>query len=342
MELYNKAYNDLISNFWSEEQGVCKQHSKHFILPKKVDRDEEGVYSYWWHAHELDYLVDVYLRTKSKETLQLINSTIVNNIRLNGNTIKNDFYDDMLWNALAIERLYRETRDIEHKAYLMTLWEDIKLGYNEWCGGGVAWRKDMLWYKNTPANCPAIILASRMYNLNGKEEDLRFAKNVFDWQIENLFDHETGYVIDGMNRENDMKKDIDWKFTYCQGVFIGACLEMSKQFGNKAYLKYANMTIDNLDKMFLDENNILIDEGADDIGLFKGILARYLAEYHIATGCEKSLNVVQANYLQLENIAKEQSGLFSRDFYKLKSEVELPEYLSAAILIEAYQNILNK
>lgn len=337
--LETKAYNDLLEHFWDQENGICKQHNKHFILPKKIDRDEEGVYSYWWHAHELDYLVDVYLRTKDDEVLKYINSCIVNNIRLNGNTIKNDFYDDMLWNAIAIERLYRETRDIEYKSYLMTLWEDIKLGYNEWCGGGVAWRKDMLWYKNTPANAPAVILASRMYKLNHKEEDLRFAKKVFDWQLNNLYDFETGYVIDGMNREQDMKKDVDWKFTYCQGVFIGACMEMHEHFENDLYLEYAEKTINNLQNDYMDHERIFKDEGSDDIGLFKGILARYLSEYYLYTGNEQSKAILEVNYAKLEEVAKEQTGLFSRDFYKLKDEVELPEYLSAAILIEAYNNI---
>lgn len=339
MNIEVKAYEDFITNFWNEKEGVCNQHSKHFILPKKVDRDEAGVYSYWWHAHELDYLVDVYLRTKDKKVLEKINSTIVNNIRLNGNTIKNDFYDDMLWNGLALERLYNETRDIEYKSYLTTLWEDIKLGYNETCGGGVAWRKDMIWYKNTPAQCPAIILAVRMYKLNNNEEDLRFAKKVFDWQLENLCDSDTGYIIDGMNREQDMKKDVDWKFTYCQGVFIGACMEMHTQFGNPKYLEYASKTIDNLKTDFLDQNNILIDEGADDIGLFKGILVRYLSEYSNYINNDKAKQIVIDNYNQLEKIANTQTGLFSRDFYKLKDEVELPEYLSAAILIESYLNL---
>lgn len=342
MDLAKKTYNDICEVFWDNENGICKQHSEHFILPRKIGHDEPGVYSYWWHAHELDYFVDVYLRTNDEAVLSKINSIIVNNIRLNGNTIKNEFYDDMLWNALALERLYRETRIVEYKSYLTTLWADIKLGYNEWCGGGIAWRKDMLWYKNTPANCPAIILGCRMYQLTGNEEDLALAKNVFDWQLKNLYDFNTGYVLDGMNREQDMKKDYDWKFTYCQGIFIGACMEMSKYFNKEKYLEYARKTIGNLEIDFLDENGIVKKEGQDDIGLFKGILFRYLGEFYEYTNDEKSLKIINDNYDQLLKIVEEQMGLFTHDLYQLKADAELPEFLSAAILIETHNKITNK
>lgn len=71
----------------------------------------------------------------------------------------------MEWTALALLRAYRVTG---HEAYLnavLDLWEDIKTAWNEQLGGGLAWKKDQLDYKNTPANAPAVILAARLYEL---------------------------------------------------------------------------------------------------------------------------------------------------------------------------------
>src|SRR5690606_39804151 len=60
----------------------------------------------------------------------------------------------------------------------------------------------------------------------GNEEDLDWAIKIYDWQKRMLVDPVTGFVWDGMNREGDGKIDKDWKFTYCQGVYIGAGLEL--------------------------------------------------------------------------------------------------------------------
>lgn len=333
MIVQEKIYKLFMENFWHTTEGISKQHSKHFILERKIGHNEPGVYSYWWHAHELEYLVDVYLRTNDKIIIEQINSVIVNNIRLNGNTIKNDFYDDMLWNALAIERLYRYTRDVEYKHYLLTLVEDIIIGINEYCGGGMSWRKDMPWYKNTPANCPAIILFVRLYELFNDEMYLQYAKNIFDWQIENLFIQETGQVIDGMNREQNMQKDIDWKFTYCQGVFIGACVEINKFFPSINSLEFAEKAVDYAIRNFT-KNDIFIPEGGDDIGLFKGILIRYLALYTQYTGDSNIKSIITKNSMLIEKTLADNCSLIGDDFSKTISECELPEFLSVAITCE--------
>ena len=89
----------------------------------------------------------------------------------------------------------------------------------------MAWKKDQLHYKNTPANAPAAIIAFRLYQRFGKKEDLEWGEKIFTWNRDQLMDPETCFVWDGMNREGDGKIDKEWKFTYCQGVMLGAALE---------------------------------------------------------------------------------------------------------------------
>ena len=59
------------------------------------------------------------------------------------------------------------------------------------------------------------------------------------WNRDNLMDPETCFIWDGMNREGDGKIDKDWKFTYCQGVVMGAAVEYYKITGNGEHLELA-------------------------------------------------------------------------------------------------------
>ena len=154
----------------------------------------------------------------------------------NGGVWPNDFYDDMEWLALAWLRAYNATGEEKYKEAALLLWEDIKTGWNEEQGGGIAWRKPQLDYKNTPANAPAVILAARLYKQFGKAEDLAWAKKIYDWQKANLVDPDTGFVWDGKNREGDGKIDKSWEFSYCQGVYIGAGVALYQVTGDKSYL----------------------------------------------------------------------------------------------------------
>jgi predicted alpha-1,6-mannanase (GH76 family) len=80
-----------------------------------------------------------------------------------------------------------------------------------------------------------------------------------------------------MNRLGDGEIDYDWKFTYCQGVFLGAGVELYRCTADKSYLEDAKRTADACMLELCDPETLLLpDEGIDDTGLFKGILIRYL------------------------------------------------------------------
>ena len=48
-----------------------------------------------------------------------------------------DYYDDMLWMGIALQRLQAHTGDARQRGDVNTLWTDIKLGWSEAQGGGV-------------------------------------------------------------------------------------------------------------------------------------------------------------------------------------------------------------
>lgn len=246
-------------------------NGQYFIKNNSGSKD----FNYWPNAHMLDVLTDGYLRTKNTAYLPRMKA-LLNGIKAsNGNTYSNEFYDDMGWLANASLRDYVITSDADYLAVAQQLYTEIKTGSNTTAGGGIAWRKSQLYYKNIPTTGNMCILASRFYKLQNKPEDLAFAKSLYDWMKANLVNG-AGQVQDGINRNNDGKID-NWIFTYNQGLFIGSAVELYNITKNQAYLQDAILTAnDALIDANLLTNGILKSEGQGDGGLFKGVIVRYL------------------------------------------------------------------
>ena len=236
-------------------------------------------FNYWWQAHGLDILLDGYQRTKVTDYTTRMQQLQQGTKKKNGNTYLNTFYDDMAWEALANLRAFQITQDPSYKATATLLWADLKTGWNTNQGGGIAWNKGQLDYKNTPANAPVAIFAARLYQLDRNPDDLAWAQKIYDWEKKNLVDPTTGAVWDGLNRQGDGQVDKNWIFSYNQGVFLGAGLELYRATQQSTYLDDANRTAGYvLNDSQLSPGGILKDEGGGDGGLFKGILVRYLAQ----------------------------------------------------------------
>jgi predicted alpha-1,6-mannanase (GH76 family) len=236
-------------------------------------------FNYWWQAHGLDILLDGYQRTKVTDYTAKMQQLQQGTKKKNGNTYYNNFYDDMAWQALANLRAFQITQDPSYKATATQLWADLKNGWNTEQGGGIAWKKDQRDYKNTPANAPVAILGARLYQLDRNPDDLAWAQKIYDWEKKTLVDPTSGAVWDGINRQGTGQIDKDWRFSYNQGVFLGAGLELYRATQQSSYLDDANRTAGFVvNDSQLSPGGVLKDEGGGDGGLFKGILVRYLAQ----------------------------------------------------------------
>ena len=236
-------------------------------------------FNYWWQGHGLDILVDGYQRTKVLDYITKMQQLQQGAKKQNGNTYFNNYYDDMAWQALANLRAFQITQDQSYKATAQLLWADLKNGWNDNQGGGIAWKKDQRDYKNTPANAPVAILGARLYQLDRNPDDLAWATKIYEWQKKTLVDPTTGAVWDGINRQGDGQIDKNWLFSYNQGVYLGAALELYRATQQSSYLDDANRTAGYvLNDSQLSPGGVVRDEGAGDGGLFKGILMRYLAQ----------------------------------------------------------------
>lgn len=294
-------------------------------------------FNYWPNAHALDVLVDAYLR-KNDPAIKTRMDELLEGMKVkNGNSYINHFYDDMEWMALACLRAYEATSDANYKTTAELLWNDIKGGWDDTFGGGLYWNKDRK-NKNTPANAPASIIAARMYQLNQNGEDLDWAKKIYQWQKTYLVDPVSGLVWDGLDATGTNK---DWKFTYNQGVYIGAGIELYKITGEQVYINDALKTAGNSLTGDFTQGNIMKDEGGGDGGLFKGILVRYLmlliTDGNInSTDAAKFISFLKLNgeTLWLQGTARPQI-IFNTKWTTIAATSDLTTQLSGAMLIEA-------
>ncbi|NTS42580.1 glycosyl hydrolase family 76 [Flavisolibacter sp. BT320] len=309
------------------------------------EKNTNTAFHYWPQAHGLDILVDAYVRTGNAEYKNYMDKWFTGVNRKNGNTFLNEFYDDMDWNALAMLRAFEATGDQKYKTAVDAVWTDIKTGWNTTMGGGIAWRKAMPYYKNTPANAPAAILAARLYKKTKNADDLAWSKKIYSWLKDSLYNKNTGWVYDGMNSDNDGKRNTTWKFTYNQGTFIGAAVELYSITNDAGYLndalQAANFTLtDNTLTNFTD--NLLRDEGGGDGGLFKGVFVRYLTQLILAPGMVSSDKQRYTNYLKhnaqtLWNTGTDKSYLLYGTYWKTPpgATTDFTTQASGAMLIEA-------
>ncbi|MCC3376861.1 glycoside hydrolase family 76 protein [Cohnella sp. REN36] len=263
----------LESSFWDGKRGLYSNASP-CMLQLCTDP-----FNYWWMAHAADALTDGYQRTGDARYGERLADLYDGLLARNAGVWPNDYYDDMAWMGLAWLRAFDATGEERYKEAALTLWADIRGGWNDEMGGGIAWRKEQTDYKNTPANAPSAILAARLYERFGNAEDLDWAKRIYEWETKTLVDPETGFVWDGINRTGDGEIDKAWQFSYNQGVYIGASVELYRATKEASYLEAARRTASvAAETLAGGPEGLLPSEGDGDGALFKGVFVRYLGE----------------------------------------------------------------
>lgn len=329
-QMAQQTSDELITQFWNNE-GYFNYGS---------DGSDIG-FQYWPNAHAMDVVIDAYLRTQDPKYKDYFAKWFEGVKKKNGNTYENVFYDDMEWNALTMLRLFEITKEQKYMDAVLHLWNDILKAWNtEYAGGGLAWRKDMLYSKNACSNGPASILAARLYKLTKDEQYLDWAIRIYDWQKETLFDRATGAVYDNINGETDVINMT--ALTYNQGTFVGTAVELFDITKDPLYMndaqKASNYT---MTKCIDASNNVLRNEGDGDGALFKGIFVRYFIEYLKRDGINEAFRSKFENFIRNNGKVAWQQGqdtgilLFSPSWtQKPLGQTQLTSQSSAAMLFE--------
>jgi predicted alpha-1,6-mannanase (GH76 family) len=222
-----------------------------------------ATWHYWWQAHLLDTLVDAYVRDPRPDLVESIRKQVRGQLTRNNGRWTNNYYDDMAWLALALERAGRLAGVSNPKA-LSTLADQLTSSWSPAEGGGIPWRKQDMFF-NAPANGPAGIFLARYGNVSRATE-------MADWIDTTLIDPETHLVFDGIKQGSLVRA----QYTYCQGVVVGLETELAVRTGDSRHVARVARLVEAIGAN-MAPGGVLKGAGGGDGGLFAGITARYLA-----------------------------------------------------------------
>lgn len=259
----------------SSESAIAARHLKKlWALPgtqlgvvawPPTARDQRFLtWHYWWQAHLLDCLVDAQVRDPQPERITKITRQIRSHKWRNNLSWTNDYYDDMAWLALSLERAGRLVGLDSTKACEKLSGQFV----NSWVpedGGGIPWRKQDQFF-NAPANGPAGIFLARYGNR------LRRAQQMADWIDDTLIDPETHLVFDGIKAGSLVRA----QYTYCQGVVVGLETELAVRTQDTRHAARVHRLVAAI-SAHMAADGVLNGAGGGDGGLFHGVTARYLA-----------------------------------------------------------------
>ncbi|GAA4485645.1 glycoside hydrolase family 76 protein [Rhodococcus olei] len=228
-------------------------------------------WNYWWQAHLLDCAVDAADRDPTARRRRRITKIVRAHRIRNITGWTNQYYDDMAWLAIALERAQR----LHHLDLRRAIGELESQIFDAWApesGGGIPWRTRSDFF-NAPANGPGAILLAR----TGR---LWRARDMVDWVDATLRDPATGLILDGIRfppgkpvPAGILDRAV---YSYCQGVVLGAETDLALRLDEPRHRRRVHALVDAVDK-HLTEDGVIAGGGGGDGGLFDGILARYLA-----------------------------------------------------------------
>jgi predicted alpha-1,6-mannanase (GH76 family) len=295
---------------------------------------------YWWQAHLLDCLVDAQLRAPRPGRADAI-AAVARTVRLrNLGSWTNDYYDDVAWFGLAVQRAGTLARRSARPA-LGAVVLQLRTGWTADGGGGIWWRRGDD-FKNAPANGPAAILLARGGHVG-------LAGSIVDWMHDTLLDPATGLVRDGVRIDpaGEVRAVEGTTYTYCQGVHLGACVALAEVDASRRWADRAAALLDAVATHIVEPDGVVpgYDDGGDG-GLFNGILARYLADAALRRPdlAPAARRIVLASAAAAWEGRREITGgpVFAQDWRRPardprpgRAEADLSVQLSAWMLLEA-------
>lgn len=240
---------------------------------------------YWWQAQFIDCQVDAARRRETGHRLRRIRRTIRGVRMRNLHPLsRHEFYDDWAWLALALHR----AQDLPRYGtvrYLPGLDESVFGGVDP-LTGALPWKPDENFF-NVPTNGPVAVLAAR----TGRTD---LAEQLIEWIYPRLINAD-GLVMDGVRLRLAGEEPVTQVHTVNQGVVLGALVEVARARRRSAGI--AQDAVDEAGTAYITRVHHLVQavamhlatpggvidadngqgNGGGDGGLFKGILARYLA-----------------------------------------------------------------
>jgi predicted alpha-1,6-mannanase (GH76 family) len=216
----------------------------------------------------------------------------------------NEYYDDEGWWALAWIEAFDFTGEQKYLDMAKTIFEDMKTGWDEKCGGGIYWKKGLP-YKSAISNELFMLLAARLaLRDENKPYYLEWALKEWKWFSQTGMINDLPLVHDGVH-ENCTASGRH--YTYNQGVILAALADLTKLTGDDRYITLANKIALAAIKNMSTTEGILKghpkqEDGADGVQ-FKGIFMRHLAYLYNQTKDKTTAEFLFKNAESIQNSA---------------------------------------
>ena len=176
-----------------------------------------GKTGFWQEIEQVEGIEDANDRSGGAYKTQVI--ALLNGfIKAHGsNWSKNDFNDDIAWAVIAYTRGFQATGDRKFLTIAQSNFDMMFARAWDPAKGALFWKTNNASY-NSCVECPAGIAA---FLLSKELKDSSYetrARNLYNWNKANLFDAQTGAVLDSMKTSGEINK---WSSTYNQGTFVG-------------------------------------------------------------------------------------------------------------------------
>lgn len=290
-----------------------------------------GSWNYWWQAHALGATLDAYERTADVGWRTRADTVLGGIVRRGGGSAVNGFYDDMGWLAIELLRMQPDRR-----ALLDRLVKEIRTGSSTSCGGGVVWARAHRDFVNVPATGTAALVALRWGADRPDPELVEWGLQLLDWLRRTLVTDD-GVVWDGVHARSDGHCEVERaEYTYTYGLVLGAGVAAWHATGDRSHLDHATLVATTALARSTDpDTGLWRGEGGGDGGLFRGILARCLAELAMERQ-DGELATVLSDQAAAVWAGRSDSGLVGPDWTEPSlGPVELSTHLAGVLVIEA-------
>lgn len=295
------AYDSWIDTYWDPSAKYFFTYSDHQVHTEHAVGPQGGLYTdYWWEAQNWESVMDRYERTHDAASRQMIDDVFDGWQAAYPDFRTNDWNDDMGWWARGSIRAYELTGEQR----FLTESEDI-FGYiaqyeDTTYGGGIWWKNVDVGdgsknEKNVATNGTAVQTALRLYTATGDTTYRDTAERIFGW-LQSNFDR-NGHIRDHVSGTGQFT-DYDW--TYNQGQYAGAALQMYLVTNDQQYLTAADRAVDWAIANLTDAGTFL-NEGTSDTEGFKAILTRDMRDLVDDAGQTQYESVLTANASQAAN-----------------------------------------
>ncbi|MCW1885001.1 glycoside hydrolase family 76 protein [Luteolibacter flavescens] len=191
--------------------------------------------------------------------------------KIHDSEFRNEYLDDSAWWGIAWLKFHERTKD---PRYLRTAVAIHKHLVDNWQkNGGVSWaEEDDKRDPNAITNSLFVVLSARLHRVTKKREFLDWAERTIAWEKEVKLYDGTG-IVDRPGHKGDY-------WTYNQGAYVGGLEALHAATGKQVWLdEAAGIATTIIEKSgVVTEQGILYEKLSTDgwdVGMFKGICARY-------------------------------------------------------------------